>query len=315
MKTAFAIHGGAGTILKSRMTPEKESLYKKSLEEALESGWDLLKKNQPAIDAVETAVRIMEDNPAFNAGKGSVFTNDGSHKMDASIMDGSNLKAGCVSSISNVKNPIILSRKIMDSSGFVFLSGKGAEEFARLNELEFESDEYFFSEFRYEQYKNALKNNTTMLDHSLSATKEKTDDKKFGTVGAVALDLKGNLAAATSTGGMTNVKYGRVGDSPVIGAGTYANNKTCAVSCTGDGEYFLRALPAFDVSALMEYKNLSLQKACEEVVMNKLKTIGGEGGLIAADREGNISMVFNSEGMYRASIDYTGRKTILIYKD
>lgn len=317
MKSKFciAVHGGAGTILKSKMTPEKEELYKKSLDEALMKGYEILSNNGDAVDAVEFTVMTMENNPVFNAGKGSVFTNDGKHKMDASIMDGKNLKAGCAASVSNIKNPIVLARKIMDESSYVLLSGKGAEEFAASAGLEFENDDYFFSEFRYEQYQKSLKSDNVFLDHSVIDENETDDEKKFGTVGAVALDVKGNLAAATSTGGMTNVKFGRIGDSPVIGAGTYANNKTCAVSCTGDGEYFLRALTAYDVSALMEYGKFNLHQACNEVILKKLSGIGGSGGLIAADSKGNIELVFNSEGMYRGFIDINGNKEIKIYKE
>ncbi|MBV6480097.1 MAG: Isoaspartyl peptidase [Ignavibacteria bacterium] len=313
-KFCIAIHGGAGTILKSKMTPEKEELYRKSLETALITGYDVLKNNGNAVDAVEQAVIAMEDNPLFNAGKGSVFTNNGDHKMDASIMNGSNLKAGCAASVSNVKNPVALARKIMEKSNHVLLAGKGAEDFAKSEALKFESDKYFFTEFRYKQYQNALKSENVYLDHSVIEDDNSGVDKKFGTVGAVALDNSGNLAAATSTGGMTNVKFGRIGDSPVIGAGTYADNNTCAVSCTGDGEYFLRALTAFDVSALMQYKGLSLEEACKEAVFNKLAALGGSGGLIAVDSAGNISMVFNSEGMYRGYIDMNGKMEIGIFK-
>ncbi|MEO8210405.1 MAG: isoaspartyl peptidase/L-asparaginase [bacterium] len=309
-KIGIAIHGGAGTILKSKMTPEKEQLYKVALREALSEGWNFLLKNKSSLDAVEIAVEILENNALFNAGKGSVFTNEGTHLMDASIMDGRTIRAGCVSSVRNVKNPIFLAKKIMENSDFVYLNGKGAEEFAKKMNLQFEDDEYFFNDYRYEQYLKALKEDKVQLDHS-----ENTDSKKFGTVGAVALDHSGNLAAATSTGGMTNVKFGRVGDSPIIGAGTYANNKTCAVSCTGNGEYFIRAVAAYDVSAMMEYKNLSLEEACKTVVHKKLKYIGGEGGLIAIDKDCNISMIFNSEGMYRASVKSDSDIEIKIYRD
>jgi len=314
-KFCLAVHGGAGTILKSRMTQEKEIEYRTALETALKIGNDVLYKNGSALDAVEAAVISMEDNPLFNAGKGSVFTNSGTHKMDASIMNGQDLKAGCVASVSNIKNPIRLARKIMETSGFVMLSGKGAEEFAKTAGLELESNDYFYTEFRYLQYINALKKNDVQLDHSVINEESDDEDKKFGTVGAVALDRKGNLAAATSTGGMTNVKFGRIGDSPVIGAGTYANNNTCAVSCTGDGEYFLRSVLAYDVSALMEYKNISLMEACKNVIHKKLSSIGGSGGLIAVDKFGNLSLMFNTEGMYRGYIDINGKMGISIYKE
>ena len=294
-RIGIAIHGGAGTILKSKMTPEKEKNYKLALEEALLKGWNLLNSGKSSVDAVEKSVEILENNSLFNAGKGSVFTNAGKHEMDASIMDGKTLNAGCVSSVCNVKNPVLLARKIMDNSEFVYLNGKGAEEFALIHKLEFEEDKYFYDEYRYEQFLKAIESDKMILDHS-----EEKDIKKFGTVGAVALDSKANLAAATSTGGMTNKKFGRIGDSPVIGAGTYANNATCAVSCTGNGEYFIRSVTAYDVSALMEYRKLSLEDACRIAVHEKLNAIKGEGGLIAIDKNNNICLSFNSEGMYRA---------------
>jgi len=310
-KIGIAIHGGAGTILRATMTPEKEHKYKKALEDALMEGWNILTQKGSALDAVEKTVCSLEDNSLFNAGKGSVFTNEGSHEMDASIMDGKDLKAGCVSSVKNIKNPVLLARAIMDNSEFVYLNGEGAEEFARLWNMKFENDEYFFDDFRYNQYLKALDKYKVQLDHS----QEHEEQKKFGTVGAVALDSNGNLTAATSTGGMTNMKFGRIGDSPIIGAGTYANNLTCAVSSTGHGEYFIRAVAAYDVSALMEYKNLSLEKACDMVVNKKLKDMGGEGGLIAIDKDCNISMPFNSEGMYRACISSERDIEIKIYRE
>lgn len=306
-KIGLAIHGGAGTIRKSDMSPEKESSYKSALLEALMAGWEILLSDKTSVDAVEKSVEVLENIPLFNAGRGSVFTHEGKHSMDASIMNGENLKAGCVSSVSNIKNPIILARKIMDGSDFVYLSGKGAEDFAKKMNLKFENEDYFFNGFRYEQYLKALEEDKVKLDHS------EFTEKKFGTVGAVALDINGNLAAATSTGGMTNVKFGRIGDSAIIGAGTYANNKTCAVSCTGNGEYFIRSVAAYDVSALMEYKNLLLESACDFVIQKKLKSIDGEGGLIAIDRNCCISMVFNSEGMYRASISVNHEAEVSIF--
>lgn len=303
----IAIHGGAGTIRKSLMTLQKETQYKKGLEKALLSGWEVLKKNGSSLDAVETAVEILENNPMFNAGKGSVFTNNKTHEMDASIMDGKTLKAGAVSMIQNIKNPVILARKVMEESEFVFLCGKGAEEFAKKMNLEFKNNEYFFDEFRYKQLLKTIEHDKVQLDHSV-------EEKKFGTVGAVAVDAEGSLAAATSTGGMTNKKYGRIGDSALIGAGTYASNKTCAVSCTGHGEYFIRGVTAYDVSALMEYKLMTLQNAAEFVINKKLSGLGGEGGLIAIDKDCNMSMIFNSEGMYRASISTVNDISIKIYK-
>lgn len=313
MINGISIHGGAGTILKTNMTPEKENNYKKALGEALLAGWENLQSGKSSLKAVEESIRIMEDNPLFNAGKGSVFTNEGKHKMDASIMDGKTLKAGAVSALNNIKNPILLARKIMEESEFVYLSGNGAEEFARLKNLKFENDDYFYSEFRFRQFQKALQENKVQLDHS-EIVSDTDVEKKFGTVGAVALDSFGNLAAGTSTGGMTNTKYGRIGDSPLIGAGTYANNKTCAVSCTGDGEYFIRSVAAYDVSALMEYKGITLKEACDIVVNKKLKKIKGEGGLIAIDKNCNIQMSFNSKGMYRACIKSGKEMEIKIYK-
>jgi beta-aspartyl-peptidase (threonine type) len=289
-QVAIAIHGGAGTILKSSLTPEKENRYLRALELTLNKGYDILKAGGTSVEAVECAVIELEDTPLFNAGKGSVFTHNGKHEMDASIMDGKTLKAGAVTLISKVRNPVKLARTIMESSEHVLLSGVGAEEFARKNNLKFESEDYFFDQYRHDQWMEVSGSEKIQLDHS---------DKKFGTVGAVALDKEGNVAAATSTGGMTNKQYGRIGDSPIIGAGTYANNMTCAISCTGHGEYFIRGVVAYDVSCLMEYKGLSLKEACDFVVLDKLKKLGGEGGLIAVDRYGNLELTFNSEGMYR----------------
>lgn len=286
---AIAIHGGAGTILKSTMTAEKEAAYKKGLSDAITAGETVLKKGGRSLDAVEQAIRSLEDCPLFNAGRGSVFTNKGKNEMDASIMNGRDLMAGAVTGIRNIKNPISLAKAIMEKSEHVFLSGEGAMQFAEKLKLEREPDEYFFVKERFEQLKKARAADRTQLDHHV------------GTVGAVALDVHGNLAAGTSTGGMTNKKFGRVGDSPMIGSGTYANNATCAISCTGHGEFFIRAVVAHDVSCLMEYKGLSLSEACRIVVQDKLVKLGGEGGLIALDTKCNIELPFNSEGMYRAS--------------
>ncbi len=320
---AIAIHGGAGTILRSTMSPENEMNYKKGLEEAILAGDAILSSGGTALDAVEAAVKKLEDNPLFNAGRGAVFTNEGKNEMDSSIMNGQNLMAGAVTGINNIKNPISLARAVMEKSEHVFLSGSGAIEFAKKMKLEFAPDEYFFVQERYDQLLQAKESDHMVLDHSilrstntaLGDAENKTPTSKKGTVGAVALDIHGNIAAATSTGGMTNKKFGRVGDSPVIGAGTYANNNTCAVSCTGHGEFFIRAVAAYDISCLMEYKGLSLNKACDEVVHQKLVKLGGEGGLIAIDAEGNIEMPFNSEGMYRASRKSGGEVYIGIYND
>ena len=310
---AIAIHGGAGTILRSTMTPEKEVAYKKGLEEAICSAENILKSGGTSIDAVEAAIKTLEDNPLFNAGKGAVFTNEGKNEMDASIMNGKDLMAGAVSGVSNIKNPISLSKAVMERSEHVFLSGRGAMDFAKKNNFEFLPDEYFFVQMRYDQLQQAKESDSVMLDHS--ANKFENGEKKFGTVGAVALDVFGNIAAGTSTGGMTNKKNGRVGDTPIIGAGTYANNTTCAVSCTGHGEFFIRSVVAYDISCLMEYRGYTLKQACEYVVNDKLVKIGGEGGLIALDAKGNIELPFNSEGMYRAMKRAGEDIYIGIYKD
>lgn len=299
MKYAIAIHGGAGTILKSTMTFEKEQAYKKGLEDAINEGEVILKKGGSSLDAVEFAIRSLENNPLFNAGKGAVFTNTGKNEMDASIMNGKDLTAGAVAGVTNIKNPISLAKGVMEKSEHVFLTGLGALDFAKKINAEFANDDYFFVQLRHDQLQQAKESDTVVLDHVQDNSKK--NEKKFGTVGAVALDIHGNLAAGTSTGGMTNKKYGRVGDSPMIGAGTYANNNTCAISCTGHGEFFIRSVVAYDISCLMEYKGLSLKEACKIVVMDKLVKIGGEGGLIAIDNKGNIELPFNSEGMYRAS--------------
>ena len=312
-KYAIAIHGGAGTILKSTMTPEKEKAYLDGLKNAIEAGETILKNGGSSIDAVEKAIRSLEDNPLFNAGKGAVFSNAGKNEMDASIMNGADLSAGAVAGISNIKNPITLAKGIMQKSEHVFLAGNGAIEFAKLIGSEFEEDAYFFEQMRFDQLQQAKQSDGVFLDHTTD--KFENGEKKFGTVGAVALDIHGNLAAGTSTGGMTNKKFGRVGDSPIIGAGTYANNETCAISCTGHGEFFIRSVVAHDISCLIEYKGLSLKEACDFVVMDKLVKIGGEGGLIAIDKNGNIEMPFNSEGMYRAKKSEDGALFIKIYKD
>ena len=301
----IAIHGGAGTILRSSMTPALQQQYETGLQSALDTAYEILENGGSSLDAVEKAVSVLEDFILFNAGRGAVFNNAGSHEMDAAIMNGKTLEAGAVSGISNVRNPVMLARTIMEKSEHVLLTGAGAEQFAKLQGLAFEDDNYFYSEQRYNQWQEALKENIVQLDHT---------EKKFGTVGAVALDKEGNLAAATSTGGMTNKKFGRMGDSPIIGAGTYANNKTCAISCTGHGELFMRAVVAHDVSCLMEYKGLSLQEACDLVVQDKLVKIGGEGGLVAVDAAGNVALPFNSAGMYRGYRN--AEKTVVaIYKD
>ena len=314
-KISIAIHGGAGTILKQDMTPDLEKAYQQGLEEAMEAGYAVLEEGGSSANAVKAAIVILEDNMLFNAGRGSVFTKKGVQEMDAAIMDGKDLAAGAVAGIRNVRNPIELSMEVMRNSNHVFLSGKGANDFAIKQGIKLEPDEYFFSQFRYDQWKQIRDSDNYSLDHTHQQLEELMRDKKFGTVGAVACDTNGNIAAATSTGGMTNKKYGRIGDSPLIGAGTYANNKTCAISCTGHGEMFIRAVAAYDVSCLMEYKNLSLEEAMHEVVQNKLKLLEGEGGMIGVDAAGNISMQFNSAGMYRAAKSSDGSSIVSIYKD
>ena len=314
-KISLAIHGGAGTILKELMTPELEKEYQRALGDALKAGYILLEKGSSAVDAVKAAVMVLEDNIMFNAGRGSVFTNKGSHEMDAAIMDGKDLSAGAVAGVKNIKNPVELASEVMRNSNHVFLSGAGANEFALNRKIKTEPDEYFFSQFRYEQWKQMRDGDSYSLDHSQQKVEQLMKDKKFGTVGAVACDANGNIAAATSTGGMTNKRYGRIGDSPVIGAGNYANNKTCAISCTGHGEPFIKAVAAYDVSCLVEYKSMSLYDAMNEVVNKKLVAIEGEGGMIGVDTAGNIAMLFNSAGMYRAAKSNDGLEFIRIYKD
>ena len=287
---SIAIHGGAGTIRRSDLTPEKETAYQRALLAAVEAGAAILRRGGSALDAVEASVRNLEDCSLFNAGKGSVFTSEGTHEMDASIMDGRTLQAGAVGMVQGVRNPVSLARKVMEASRHVLLCGPGAAQFARETGLPFEKASYFYDEARYRQWQGVLKADQVALDHN---------SNKFGTVGAVACDRAGNLAAATSTGGLTNKKYGRVGDSPLIGAGTYANNATCAISATGYGEFFMRGVVAFDVSALMEYRGLSLADACRKVILEKQVALGGEGGVIGVDNRGEVALVFNSEGMYR----------------
>jgi beta-aspartyl-peptidase (threonine type) len=310
----IVLHGGAGTILKEDMTPDLEKAYFEGLQQALDISYAVLEEGGTAVNAVKAALVLLEDNVLFNAGRGSVFTKKGVQEMDAAIMDGIDLSAGAVAGVRNVRNPIELATEVMRNSNHVFLSGKGANDFAIKQGVKLEPDEYFFSQFRYDQWKAIRDSDNYSLDHTHHHLEELMRDKKFGTVGAVACDMNGNLAGATSTGGMTNKKYGRIGDSPMIGAGTYANNKTCAISCTGHGEMFIRAVAAYDVSCLMEYKNLSLQEAMDTVVNDKLVKIDGEGGMIGVDAKGNAAMVFNSAGMYRGARNNKGMNEVSIYK-
>jgi L-asparaginase / beta-aspartyl-peptidase len=294
---AIVLHGGAGVITREKMTPELDKEYRISLEKALNQGKKILAEGGTALEAVENTIRIMEDNPLFNAGKGAVFTHDGKNELDAAIMDGSNLAAGSVAGVTDIKNPITAARYVMTKSAHVMLTGQGASQFAKEQGLEIVPPSYFYTEKRYNELQEILKR------------------EKNGTVGCCALDKNGNLAAGTSTGGMANKKYNRVGDSPIIGAGTYANNRTCAVSATGHGEFFIRWTVAHDISALMEYKGLSLKEASDLVVNVKLVKAGGSGGVICVDKNGNVSMPFNSEGMFRGFATADGKQGIFIYKD
>lgn len=305
-KLALAIHGGAGTIIQSLMTRELEEEYKAGLRSALDAGWQVLKANGSALDAVEVAVVELENFHLFNAGKGAVFTHAGKNELDAAIMDGKDLNAGAVAFVKNVKNPIKLARLVMARTPHILLGGDGADQFAREMGVDIEPDEYFYTEHRYQQLQEAIREDRVQLDHA-------DKQKPIGTVGAVACDSEGNIAAGTSTGGMTNKKFGRIGDTPLIGAGTYADNSTCAVSCTGHGEYFMLGATAYDVAARMKYLSTDLNTAAAGSI-DYLAEIGGEGGLIAVDAKGNIAMPFNSEGMYRGSVSESGDFQIEIYR-
>jgi len=316
----LVIHGGAGTITRQNMTEQNERAYKLSLEKALRAGYEILNSGGSSLDAVEATVKILEDNPLFNAGKGAVFTHEGKIELDAAIMNGKNLAAGSMAGVTTIKNPISGARAVMENSGHVMLIGKGAEAFAAEQGLNIVGPSYFYTQSRWDSLQNlikqdSIKNKINKVNTKTVGEEAKNNDSKFGTVGAVALDMQGNLAAATSTGGMSNKKYGRVGDVPIIGAGTYANNATCAISCTGWGEFFIRLVVAKSVSDLMEYKNLSLQKAAEEMIMKKVPQLGGDGGLIAVDKKGNFAMPFNTAGMYRGYIRSDGKAVVKIYKD
>ncbi|MCU0382460.1 MAG: isoaspartyl peptidase/L-asparaginase [Cyclobacteriaceae bacterium] len=308
----LVIHGGAGTIKKANMTPEKEAAYHATLQQALDSGYTVLKRGGKSTDAVIAAIKIMEDSPLFNAGKGAVFTNEEKNELDAAIMDGSTLMAGSIAGVTTVKNPITAAYAVMTKSEHVMMVGKGAELFAQQNGIEIVDPTYFFDSARY---KALLRAKESEKDRAAMLYDPYTKDLKFGTVGAVALDQYGNLAAGTSTGGMTNKRFGRVGDAPIIGAGTYANNQTCAISATGWGEYFIRLNVAHDVAALKGYAGLTLQQAADSVVMKKLPALGGDGGIIALDRQGNFSLTFCTEGMYRGYVNEKEGKKTFIYKD
>jgi beta-aspartyl-peptidase (threonine type) len=317
-KYVLVIHGGAGTILKSQMTAERESAYKAVLNKALQTGYSALKAGKTSVDAVEATIKVMEDSPLFNAGKGAVFTHEGKNEMDAAIMDGKTMMAGSVAGVTTIKNPIVGARAVMEKSEHVMMVGPGAERFAKQVGVEIVAPSYFYTKERWDGMKKAIAEDSvkTVLDHGNKKSMKigtLNKDYKFGTVGCVALDNKGNLAAGTSTGGMTNKKYGRVGDAPIIGAGTYANNQTVGISCTGWGEFYIRNVVAHDISALMDYKGLSVGEA-SRTVLDKVGKMGGDGGLIALDKNGNMAMPFNTEGMYRGSITAEGTVEVLIYK-
>jgi beta-aspartyl-peptidase (threonine type) len=318
---ALALHGGAGTIARQLLSPDAEREYRSALRQALLAGYELLRQGAPALDAVEHTVMQLEDCPLFNAGRGAVFTHEGHHELDASIMDGRTGQAGAVTGVRAVQNPIRAARLVMERSEHVLLAWPGAEEFARGHGLPMRPPEYFYTEHRFAQLQEALASGRIRLDHSHDAPLDEPDKfdedpkRRMGTVGAVARDQYGHLAAATSTGGMTNKRFSRVGDSPIIGAGTWADDRTCAISCTGHGEFFIRAVVAHDVACLMEYRGLSLAEACRVVVNDKLVRIGGEGGLVAVDAAGNVALPFNSEGMYRASISSHSELYVGIYHD
>lgn len=314
----IVIHGGAGTILKKNMSDSLENAYKEKLEEAIKVGHIVLKNGGSAMEAVTKTINVMENSPLFNAGKGAVFTHEETNELDASVMDGATLNAGAVAGVTQIKNPIDLALTVMNDSPHVMLSGKGAERFAEEQGFELVDPSYFYTEKRFQSLQRIKDKEKAELDHDFKVTFAEDSfikDSKFGTVGCAALDKNGNLAAGTSTGGMTNKRWNRIGDAPIIGAGTYANNATCAVSSTGWGEFFIRGMVAHDISAMMEYKGSTLQEAAAEVIQKKLPDLGGNGGLIAIDKDGNVSMEFNTAGMYRAHMNADGDLKIGIYNE
>ncbi|KAA3619091.1 MAG: isoaspartyl peptidase/L-asparaginase [Flavobacterium sp.] len=309
----LVIHGGAGTILKKNMSDSLEAAYKAKLEEAIRVGHEILANGGSAMEAVTKTINVMEDSPLFNAGKGAVFTHEETNELDASVMDGATLNAGAVAGVTRIKNPIDLALEVMNNSPHVMLSGKGAEIFASERGFELVDPMYFYTERRFQSLQQVKKKES---ENTVSVAEDPfIKNAKFGTVGCAALDKNGNLAAGTSTGGMTNKRWNRIGDAPIIGAGTYANNATCAVSSTGWGEYFIRAMVAHDISAMMEYKGISLQEAASEVIQKKVPELGGDGGIVAIDKDGNVAMEFNTAGMYRAHMNAEGELTIAIYKE
>jgi beta-aspartyl-peptidase (threonine type) len=312
---AIVIHGGAGGIKKEYFTEEQQEAYKLKLEEALKAGYNILEKGGISLDAVQAAINVMEDSPLFNAGKGAVYNSEGNQEMDAAIMDGKTLNAGAIAGINHIKNPILAARIVMDSSSHVLLSGKGAEILAAKYGIEMVDSSYFFTEKRMNQLKELQGKEKTKLDHTaFLINNELIDDHKFGTVGAVAIDKNGNIAAGTSTGGMTNKKYGRIGDVPIIGAGTYANNLTCGISATGTGEYFIRTVAAHEVSSLIKYKGFTPSEALNEVLFNQIGPLGGEGGMILLDKDGDVYWDFNSTGMFRGYKKSNGEKKIEMFE-
>lgn len=316
-RIGIVVHGGAGTILKSTMKPEVEKQYRDTMTYALMIGYGILRNHGTSLDAVEATIKILEDCPLFNAGKGAVFTHEGTNELDASIMDGRTLKAGAVAAVKHIRNPIALARMVMDRSKHVMLTGDGAEAFAKEQGVELVPQGYFFTQRRWNDLMKARE--ADRRQDSLDRLNKRvvpadTSGGKHGTVGCVAIDEQGNIAAGTSTGGITDKRFGRVGDSPIIGAGTYADNITCGVSATGDGEYFIRVGVARTISSLMEYKNLSVQQASDDVI-EKVGKIGGTGGVIALDKDGHFGISFNTEGMYRAYIDENGKPVVKIYKE
>src|SRR5690606_38758278 len=311
----IVIHGGAGTILKENMGDSLENAYKEKLKEAISKGYEILKNGGTSLDAVTHTISIMEDSPLFNAGKGAVFTHEGTNELDASIMDGATLNAGAVAGVKHIKNPINLARDVMQKSEHVMLYGAGAEEFAQTLGYKMMDTSYFYTQNRYKSLQRILEKENVHNQKKVSFEDPFIKNSKFGTVGCAALDKHGNLAAGTSTGGMTNKRWNRIGDSPIIGAGTYANNATCAVSSTGWGEYFIRSVVAYDISALIEYKGMTLQEAAKEVIQKKVPALGGDGGIVAIDKDGNVAMEFNTSGMYRATMNSKGELIIKIYKE
>lgn len=312
---AIVIHGGAGRVTRENHNKEQQEAYSQKLQEALDAGYAVLEKGGVSLDAVQAAINVMEDSPLFNAGKGAVYNSEGNQEMDASIMDGKTLNCGAVAGVNHIKNPILAARVVMDKTSHVLLSGKGAEQMMEKYGIEMVDSSYFFTEKRLNQLRKMQGKDEMKLDHSAVLNiDELMDDHKFGTVGAVAIDKNGDIAAGTSTGGMTNKKYGRIGDSPIIGAGTYANNLTCGISATGTGEYFMRTVAAHEVSNLIQYKGLSAKEALHEVLFNQIGKLGGEGGMILLDKNGEVSWDFNSDGMFRGYRKSSGENVVEMFE-